>query len=231
MTTSPEESLFAAIKAKKKEDPLVGLKIGAKEVNQRLIGALKGQKGVHVESLLTMLGALAGFSCQMAAREKMRETGKAPDAVSLMVVAGKDGKKYFFGDAINAPLAGDKYSVWTMTAGIAKHLGAQELPDLKEMFTRVAGSVGKSDFGVPQLPDNHRPSDLPINYLKGIWSPLVVIVDKFCDSAHERSILFGIAIQQIMEMGKDTIAPEMAAKVVMESAIPMSRIDPQALAA
>jgi len=231
MTTSSEKQLLAAIKIKKKKDPLFGLKIGAKEVNERLLNALKDQKGVHVESLLTILGALAGFSCQMAAREKLQDTANLTEADSLMVVEGKDGKKYYFGDSINSSLAGDKYSVWALTAGIATHLGANGLPDLKEMFTRVTGTVGTKEFGVPQLPENHRPRELPVNYLKGTWPHLLAVVDKFCDGAHERSILFGIAIQQIIQMGKDSIAPDMAAKVVMESAIPMSKIDPHAVAA
>lgn len=230
MRTS-EEHLLAAIQLKKKEDPLIGLKIGAKEVNDRLIQALKGNKGVHVESLLTVLGSLAGFACQTAARDEVSSAGNAAETGSLMLVDGADGKKYFFGNAINKPLAVDKYSVWALTAGTAAHLGAKELPDLNEMFTRVSKTIGTSEFGVPELPEGHGAGDLPLNYLKVIWPSLVAVVDKFCDRIAERPILFGLAIQNIIEMGKDSIAPDLAAKVVMESAIPMSKVDPRALVA
>ena len=63
---TPEAKLLAAIVAKQKEDLMIGLKIGAKEVTDRLIEFLQSKKGVHMESLLTILGALAGFSCLVA---------------------------------------------------------------------------------------------------------------------------------------------------------------------
>ena len=54
-------ALKSAIDAQKETDPLAGLKIGAKEINQRLINGLKNEKGVHIESFLTVIGALAGI--------------------------------------------------------------------------------------------------------------------------------------------------------------------------
>jgi hypothetical protein len=49
------ESLKRVIAERKKEDPLIGVKIGSKEVVQRLINGMKDEKGVHIESLLTAL--------------------------------------------------------------------------------------------------------------------------------------------------------------------------------
>jgi hypothetical protein len=51
------------------------------------------------------------------------------------------------------------------------------------------------------------------------------VVKQFCQSPSEWSILFGLAIQDIIEMGKEAIAPDIALSIVMESAIPMSKID------
>src|SRR5262245_15868703 len=46
------EAMMRAIAERKKVDPQVGVKIGGKEVYHRVVGAMKDQRGVHVESLL-----------------------------------------------------------------------------------------------------------------------------------------------------------------------------------
>ncbi len=55
-------------------------------------------------------------------------------------------------------------------------------------------------------------------------------MDQFCDRPMERPILLGLAAQQAIEMGKDVIPPAEAAKLVMECAVPMSKIGPEWLA-
>jgi hypothetical protein len=61
-----EVALLEVIANGKASDPLIGAKVAGKEVLHRLIRAMTNEKGVQVESLFTALGALAGFSCQMA---------------------------------------------------------------------------------------------------------------------------------------------------------------------
>ena len=41
-------ALIHAIRERSKEDPLVGAKIGAKEIFQRLVDVMKNEKGVHI---------------------------------------------------------------------------------------------------------------------------------------------------------------------------------------
>ncbi|MBC7755966.1 MAG: hypothetical protein H7Z20_04830, partial [Bdellovibrio sp.] len=128
-------AVHRAIADQKKDDPLIGVKIGAKEINHRIIEALKkvDSKGVHVGSLLTILGSLAGYSCQMVARIKLGELAKdnkVTDVDLVHVVGTADKKKFFYGDSINKPLAKDKYSIWSMAAGAAQHNGCKEFPDI-----------------------------------------------------------------------------------------------------
>ena len=220
------DALFRAIAEQKKEDPLVGLKIGGKEVLAHLMGAMKSERGVHIESLLSILGSLAGFSCQMSIRAELQGTPEAATAKPFVVLGGANGKKYFFGDALNRPLAESQYSIWGLTGGAAQHLGCKDLPDLNEVFKHVAGTVGTEGFGIPRIPENHRPSDLPINYVKAVWPKLLPIASRFCDKPSEWPILFGLAIQEAMYQSKGVIDPKLAMSIVMESAIPMSKIDP-----
>ena len=214
-----------AIEEKRKTDPLIGPKLGCKEVNQRLLNAMKNEKGgVHVESLLCALGALAGYACQANLRAQALEKGMSETA-AFMVVEATDGKKYFFGDPLNQVLAESQYSVWGLAAGAAQHNGCSPLPDIAEMFSHVTSTVGDESFGIPRLPEGHQPGDKPINYLKALWPNLLPVVKQFCQKPSEWPILYGLAVQEIMDMGKGVIAPDLALKIVMESAIPMSKID------
>lgn len=120
-------ALIKAIRERSKEDPLVGAKLGAKEVFQRLLDGMKDSKGVHVESLLTALGALAGYACQANLRAQALAKGM-PETAPFQVIGTKDGKQYFFGDPLNNALAGDQYSVWGLVGGACTACGCQRLP-------------------------------------------------------------------------------------------------------
>jgi hypothetical protein len=103
-------ALINAIRERSKEDLLIGAKLGAKEVFQRLLEGMKASKGVHIESLLTALGALAGYACQANLRAQALANGM-PETVAFHIIATDDGKQYFFGYPLNNALAGSQNSV------------------------------------------------------------------------------------------------------------------------
>ena len=217
-------ALVNAIRERTKEDPLVGAKLGAKEVLQRLIDGMKNERGVHVESLLCALGALAGYSCQANLRAQALSKGM-PETAPFQAVETKDGKKYFFGDPLNNALAGSQHSVWGLAAGAAQHAGAGELPDINDIFKHTSSVLGGQEFGVPRVPQQHAAGDLPINYLKALWPTLFPAVELFCPNPVDWPILFSLAIQEVIIMAKSVIAPDLALRIIMESAVPMSKID------
>jgi len=217
-------ALIHAIREQSEEDPLVGARIGAKEIFQRLLNGLKNEKGVHIESLLCALGALAGYSCQANLRAQALAKGM-PETAAFQTVGTKGGKEYFFGDPLNNALAGSQYSVWGLAAGAAQHAGAKELPDLNEIFQHTSSVVGGDQFGIPRVHENHRAGDTPINYLKALWPSLLPTVKLFCPNSVDWPILYGLALQEAIDLGKSAIDPALALKIVMESAIPMSKVD------
>jgi hypothetical protein len=224
---SPEQQVAqqAILERQKKSDPLIGPKMGARQINNSLITGMRTPKGVHIESYLTALGALAGYSCQMSVREVTKASGISMDENHVLVVAdGADGKRYFFGDALNKPLAGDPHSVWSLAASAAQKMGGK-LPDIGELFKHVSATVGTREFGVPRLPSEHQPVERPLDYLKALWPALLPVVRPFCDSPAEWPILFAIAVQESIFAAKDVIEPGLAVTVVMESAVPMSKVD------
>lgn len=213
-----------AIEAQRQADPLIGAKLGAKDVFQKLLHGMKGARGVHAESLLCALGALAGYACQASLRAQAQAKGQ-PETALLMTVQGPDGKKYFFGDPLNKALAEGTYSVWSLAGGAAQHLGCQTLPDLKPIFEHVAQSVGTAAFGLPRLPQGRVASDTPVNYVKALWPALLPTVKRYCKDPSEWPMLFGAAVQEAMEASKAVLAPDVALLIVMECAIPMSKVD------
>jgi len=217
-------ALINAIRERSKEDPLVGAKLGAKEVFQRLINGMKDAKGVHIESLLTALGALAGYACQANLRAQALAKG-LPETAPFQVVGTKDGKQYFFGDPLNDALAGSQYSVWGLVGGAAQHAGAKDFPDLNEVFQHTSSVLGSEQFGIPRIPENHKPADTPLNYLKALWATLFPTVKLFCPNPVDWPILYSLAIQEAIYAGKESIDPGLAFRIVMESAIPMSKVD------
>jgi hypothetical protein len=218
-------ALLSVIEEKRKTDPLIAAKISGKDIFQWVLKSMKTERGAHVESLLCALGALAGYSCQASLRDQAIGKG-LEETAALIIFEEKNGKKYFFGDPLNHALCESKFSVWSLAAGAAQHHGCKNLPDFRGIFEHVAKTVGKTDtFGVPRLPEGHNVGALPIAYLKAMWPVLFPNVRMFCKDPAEWPLSFGFAIQEAIAAGKQVISPELALLIVMEAAIPMSKVD------
>lgn len=219
-----DAALQAVIAERKKEDPLFGLKVSARELVVQLVASIKTDKGIHIESLLTALGALAGYACQMSVREEWVNSGKLPEHEAFVVRIGADGRKYYFGKLVTKPLVENPYSLWSLAAGAARESGSTELPDLLAIFKHVAGTVGNEQFGIPNVPEQHKAGDLPVNYVKNLWPKFTPVITMFADSPADWPIVMAIAAQQIIEMANKVIDSKTAVTIVMESAIPMSGV-------
>ena len=108
---SADEVLLRQIAPQRDSDPLIGAKIGGREITQQLFTKMNSERSVHIESMLCALGALAGHACQASIRARNVARG-VPETTDLVAVDTQDGKRYFFGDAINHPLAEAQYSIW-----------------------------------------------------------------------------------------------------------------------
>lgn len=224
-TLSPgTKALMHAIQERSRDDPLIGAKLGSKEVLQRLVDSMKNERGVHIESLLCALGALAGYACQASLRGQALAKG-LPETAALMDVGLNDGRRFFFGDPLNQLIYESQYSVWGLAAGMAQQLGAKPSLDVQEIFQHTSQTLGQESYGRLRVPDNHRASDLPINYLKALWPVLLPTVRLFCEQPQHWHLVYALAIQQVQEMGKSVIDAELALQIIMESAIPMSKVD------
>lgn len=114
--------LDAAIEEARATNPVVHLKIGAEELVQRLLASMKTERGVHIESLLGVLGSLAGFGCIDSTLKQVAAMGRSSRDCGIVDVETSDGNRYYLGDPINDLLAGSDLSLWALVAGIVNHL-------------------------------------------------------------------------------------------------------------
>src|SRR5689334_4818553 len=91
-----EAELLQRVAEMSGDDPLIGAKIGGKELAQRMMAAIRTERGVHLESILGALGSLAGYSCQASVRALAHAQG-LEETVNFVRAEGVDGKVYFFG--------------------------------------------------------------------------------------------------------------------------------------
>jgi hypothetical protein len=199
------------------------------ELMEMVFAELEDSSGVHVETALTALAALAGFSGQMAIREALIKTGKMPEDKAFVVVKTKSGETYYFGDLLNEILFGNKpgtFSISGLVGGAAQQSGAKALPDIRDIVRHVAGAVGGDAFGVPRLPPHHMPRTPPIELLDKFWNPVRNFLVVNVHSPIQWPLVIALAIQKAIVMAKGTLDPALAAKIVMEVTIPLANVDP-----
>ena len=96
---------------------------------------LKTERGVHAETLLVAIGALAGFAAQNAVWALVKRTGRpvpqfeagTPQReTGFLCVVTRDGEKFYVGELLNMHLfpegglgAGHAFSLWGFVAAAA----------------------------------------------------------------------------------------------------------------
>lgn len=192
-------------------------------------------RDVPCETTLTVAGALAGFAAQHGIWEALVKPGRMAIQEAFVVIETSSDETFFFGDLLNDILASPKpeeLSVWKIVAGAARAMGAEALPDLAPMFKYCAESAGTVGFGLPNLPNGHLPTILPRDAIGRYWPEALRILGAHREGGSDAAdaarwaLTVAVATQKLMLGMKDRIDPSLAAQVVMEAAIPMSRIDP-----
>jgi hypothetical protein len=180
------------------------------------------------ETILTAVGALAGFAAQHGIWEAVVRPGKMALQQAFVIIETRSGETYFFGDFLNNILATQKpeyLSVWKIVSAAAKAMGATDLPDMAPIFKNCAETVGSPQFGLPNLPDGHIPSMLPRDALTRFWPGTLKMLRVGSDPL-TCAVDVATAAEQLMLSMKGEIDPALAARIVMEAAIPMSKVDP-----
>ena len=183
--------------------------------------------------LLSALGASAGFGCQMAIREAFIKTGRMKENNAFIIVGTADGAKFYFGDFLNGCLLGpqsgkpskQRVSVWSLIAGAAQHAGATRYPNVGDIVRENARSTGSKAYGIPRLAPEQMPEEMPVESLRAAWPAILRVLESKSIDPRYWGWISASAAQQVIVREKERFDPAMAARVFMESAIPMAHID------
>lgn len=204
------ESLHRQAIERARLDPMQNAKAGSRELVRLVAEQLHSRGDTRPESLLCALGALAGFACQVSARTNafahgMPERDRLSDDLSLL-------------------LFGMEFSVCGLVAGAARHHGCTESVEPAEIWAHVGQTVGSAEFGVPRLPSEHAPRDLPADYLRLFWPMLKPVIARYCSNPAHWPVMCALALQHAMGPAQDKLDAAMAMRIALESALPMARI-------
>jgi len=226
---------------------IANLTIGS--LRDSLMNWLTSARGVHAETLLVSIGALAGFAGQNAAFHSLGPSG-TPVPKGALAVANAGGERYYFGDRINGYLvhqAGEyPFPLWGYIAAAALEAGLadNDMPDVHEMFAHTAKSIGTPAFGVARAPTGVSPQMTARQVLEAFWPNTKMLLNNANDlllppslrssPLHGASVaqehwplVAALVARQFILMAKDTLKPRVALSLVMESAIAASKVDPK----
>jgi hypothetical protein len=187
----------------------------AKELVKILMEAYGGSGGrVHAE---TILGAAAALTGEFA----LRSTG-LPLPVKGLV----------FGDAINDVLyegaAHGRMTIWSFFAQAARGAGLaeSELPDVIDVFRRVVGAIGSSNFPPLSVPRNNYPHEWSPNAAPRLRHKVIAIADRHGLSLRDTAFALAIATSLLMSTTRDVLAPAIAIRLVTEICFSVAKMAP-----
>ena len=214
-------------------------------LREKLLNSLKTERGIHSETLLTAVGALAGFAAQNAALTQFTTPDPAGPRLGLSIARGRAREKYLFGDAVNVYLFPEPNSILPLFALIGgaviqAGLTSDHLPDYKEMAAHIASVVGKTEFGLLRAPKDHQPQLQPLELLRRFWPLACNVIQlplpKGIPPDREPPlkeihwpIIISLVAAQFIAMTKEVLNPRISAALVLECAIITSKIDPDTI--
>jgi hypothetical protein len=179
------------------DEIVVNLAIGS--LRESMLKWLTTERGVHAETLLVSIGAIAGFAVQCAVDERIKKRdvpgayeGMPRDELSKLmhekglavVVTAKSGETYQFGDLLNGYLVNQattvNYHLFGILAGAAIQMGVkyEELPDAIPMFAHASKTIGTPEYGILRPPKPLNPHFTPHEALRQFWPEVKFIFER-----------------------------------------------------
>ncbi len=205
--------------------------VAADEIANQLVAwltdELRSRRQVSHEAVLCALGALAGYAAQQAIHEDVVKPGKLSLDEAFVLIETRAGGTFFFGDLLNAIIVAkdpSQLSIWKIVSDAGYEAGAINLPDVTDIIKHCAATVGGPDFGIPRVAAAHLPPIMPREAVNRFWPA----ARRRLAGAAPMSwpLHFAMAAHKLIVEQKDAIRPDIAVRIVMESVVPMSKIDP-----
>jgi len=203
-------------------DPLEAARRMSDVVFDTFVKPMKLQRGVASPVIAATIGALAGHACQVATVTGIANENPDYRGLSIMTVGGKNGDHYLMGDAINRPVLEWQYSVWALVAGVNQKMGVP-IPDLHELASYVASTLGGDKFGIPRDLPAGAPTPRTMLSLCAVGDALV----KDVQHPDYVPVTLALAYQRLAQTDNavDPTADVSAmARIMIESALAMSKL-------
>lgn len=205
---------------------------------------------------MTVVGAIAGFSAQHAIWETIVKPGKKPvidpdnlERGAFVQVQAKSGEVFYFGNLLNSYIVpeskedaphgpGQHTLCGYLDFAVAKYGGRPlNREQLGDIFRNAANTIGTPQFGLPRLPEDHMPSITPRDAANRFWPSVrqilsrddaaaIVGVRRRVSPAYWPTLVAMLAADYI-ETYKDVLGPALSMRIILEAAIPMSKVDPK----
>ncbi|MBX3511203.1 MAG: hypothetical protein KF700_08375 [Hyphomonadaceae bacterium] len=190
---------------------------------------------------VSALGALAGVFAQAQARAMLASGALANTETSLAQVTTRDGGVYYFGDAINACLfegTRERPAFWNVAAGAANDPNIGAVIDIADIARHTAATLGGPDFGKPRFDERYRLSEAPIEAVRAHALAFLQRFKQIGVNPANLMLAFGLTAQGLAPLAAGELADlpvdtpmrrADAVRLMMEAAIPMSKLDLRAL--
>jgi hypothetical protein len=217
------QAVLRHLSEKEREEPGIREKVAATVLFDLACQLLNDERGVRIENLLAMLASVGGQEC-IAPIIQAAPPNATLEQIGLMGVQGADGRLYLFGDPPNRLLIESHDSLISLAFGAAQALGA---PVTVEMIHaemgKVASRAGGADFEELDLPPQHA-VDRPSEWARLFRAKLAEAMDLYQVPPGRRATAIGYALQKVIDAGKQSIDPLVAARIVLQCATRTSKI-------
>lgn len=192
------------VELRRKEDIHAGSTLAGREIYANLLEMMKTEKGVHIESLLAVIGAVGGYECMkgiMTALNAVRIGGyplAAAGALSIYVAENNTGEKNLFGDRV-----GIEFASFYMTAA---KIPNPPWDKLKPLSVRTAQTCGTPEYWETPFKDQIGAS--PKELSDAFRGKFETTFKVFCRYPQERMLAWAIAAQLAVEQASKVISPD-----------------------
>ena len=200
------------VDVKRADDPLVGAKLAGREIYANLIEMLKNDKGVHIESLLAVIGAVGGYECMngiMTALNAVLANGyplSAAGALSIFVVENKNGEKNLFGDRV-----GNQFATFCMNAA---KIPESPYEILKPLSEKAASTGGTPEYW--ETPFNKIVGGSPKELSEAFRGKFETTFKIFCRYPQERMLAWSVAAQTAVDKAREIVGLDTAMNIISE---------------
>ncbi|HEY2071691.1 MAG TPA: hypothetical protein VGG48_19180 [Rhizomicrobium sp.] len=203
----------------------------ATEIFKRLLTAYDDKGTTDVAGLLCAAGALGGFASQQAVWKACIEPDKRNPGDFLVRATTKSGETLYFGEPINLFLQATSSGVYSFYSFVAGAVPDQsKLPDLIEIFRHVAATAGKPEFWTIRVQGPLGGFPKPKALLDTHWPWVQEVLIRHGNPATEWPVILGFVAHRAIKGGANATTAPLFARVVMETAILASKIDPRQVA-